>query len=96
MVLKKSYVEVNKVIFKSGERTANIPEDTKNVPYEMFVKGYLLKDSKIGESVSVKTDTGRIVNGILLNEDPTYELDYGNNVPEILMIKKILWDVTHE
>ncbi len=90
MVKKNSYVEIHKVIFEAIERTARIPEETKKVPYEMFVKGFLLEDSSIGDLVTVKTITGRLVEGELQKENPTFELGYGDFVPHIMKIKQIL------
>lgn len=90
MVKKNAYVEVHKVIFEPNERTAKIPEETKKVPYEMFIKGFLLCDSSIGDLVQVKTITGRIVEGTLLKENPTYDLGYGKFVPQIMKIKQML------
>lgn len=90
MVKKNSYVEIHKVIFESQERTAKIPEETKKVPYEMFIKGFLLCDASIGDLVQVETVTGRVVEGTLLKENPTFDLGYGDFVPHIMKIKKIL------
>ncbi len=90
MVKKNSYVEIHKVIFEAHERTAKIPEETKKVPYEMFIKGFLLLDASIGDLVTVETITGRVVEGTLLKENPTYDLGYGGFVPHILKIKQIL------
>jgi len=90
MVKKNSYVEIHKVIFKAEDRTARIPEETKKVPYEMFVKGFLINDSSIGDLVTVKTITGRLVEGELQKENPTFKLGYGDFVPQIMKIKQIL------
>lgn len=92
MIQKNSYVEVHNVIFKGGERTAKLPEDTKNVPYEMYQKGFLLDDAILGDIVEIETITGRKVKGKLVKVNPTFDLGYGNFVPHILKIKKILRD----
>ena len=90
MVKKNSYGEIHKVIFKAKMRTAKIPDETKNVPYEKFMKGFLLADASIGDLVKVKTITGRILEGDLVQENPTFNLGYGTFVPQIMEIKRIL------
>ncbi|QVK20895.1 2-amino-4-ketopentanoate thiolase [Mycoplasmatota bacterium] len=92
MIRKDSYVEVHIIVLSSEDRTAKIPEETKKVPYEMFVKGFLVNDADLKEEVSIKTITGRVVKGILIKENPTYELGYGNYVSHIMKIKEILRD----
>lgn len=92
VIQKNMYVEVHNVIFEGGKRTAKLPDDTKNVPYEMYQKGFLIDDASIGEIVKIETITGRIVKGKLVRVNPTYDLGYGSFVPHILKIKKILRD----
>ncbi|XMB85991.1 2-amino-4-oxopentanoate thiolase subunit OrtA [Mycoplasmatota bacterium WC44] len=96
MIEKNMYVEVHNIIFEGGKRTAKIPEDTKNVPYEMYQKGFLIESANIGDTVEVETITGRVVKGELVKVNPTFDLGYGNFVPHILKIKKILRDELNE
>ncbi len=85
-IKKGNWVRVYDVVLKSMERSPNLPEDTKKVPLEMWNKGFLLEDGKVGERVRIKTLTGRIVVGKLLEENPTYTHSFGKFVPEILPI----------
>lgn len=81
------WVRVHTRVLETGERARNIPEDTQNVPLEMWVKGFLLdKDANIGDRVRIETYIGRVVEGDLLEVDPYWEHDYGKAVPEILYI----------
>lgn len=95
MIKKGSWVIVYDIVLKPNERAANIPEDTKKVPLEMWVKGFLLEDGKRGETVEIKTITGRLVKGVLVEVNPQHDHDFGKFVPEILQIgiqlKDLLW-----
>jgi hypothetical protein len=86
MIKKNTWVQIKKTILKPEERTGNIPEETKKVPLEMWVKGSLLDDAQLGDDVKIKTLTGRIESGILIQENPSYLHTYGAFVPEILKI----------
>ncbi len=92
-IKKGSWVRIYDVVLESTERSPNIPEDTKKVPLEMWNKGFLQKDAEIGEHVSVKTLTNRIVEGKLLEENPTYTHSFGKFVPEILPIGRQLREI---
>lgn len=90
MILKNSWVQITKEILKPDERAKNLPEPTKKVPLKMWVKGYLQNDANIGDSVKIKTITGRVETGVLIEKNPSYKHNYGNFVPEILEIDKIV------
>ena len=67
-----------------------LPLATKKVPLEMYVKGYLLNDAKLGDWVKIKTITGRFEEGFLIESEPTYKHNYGDFVKEILEIGQII------
>ncbi len=92
-IKKGSWVRIYDVVLKSTERSPNLPEDTKKVPLEMWNKGFLQKDAEIGDRVTVKTLTNRLVEGKLLEENPTYTHSFGKFVPEILPIGRQLKDI---
>lgn len=92
MIKKNSWVQIKKIILKPHERTGNIPEETKKVPFVMWVKGYLLSDAQLGDDVEIKTITGRIESGVLIKENPAYMHTYGSFIPEILCIDKMVRD----
>ena len=84
---KGDWVRIHNIVLEVGERAANIPEETQNVPLEMWDKGFLLNDSAIiGDKVKVETYIGRIVEGNLLEVNPYYKHDFGKCVPELLYI----------
>ncbi|ERJ11613.1 hypothetical protein HLPCO_002314 [Haloplasma contractile SSD-17B] len=90
MVKKGSWVQIHKIVLDKGERAPSVPEDTLEVPLEMWVKGFLEEDSEIGEQVKIKTLVGRIEDGILIKASPTFKHNYGDFVPEILEIGQII------
>lgn len=90
MIAKDTWVRIHNVILPPGERAENVPEDTKKVPLEMWDKGFLLENADLGEEVRVRTASGRIVSGTLLEADPAFRHDFGDFVPEILKINEIV------
>lgn len=92
MIKKNTWVQIKKVILTPEERTGNLPEETKKVPLEMWVKGYLMDDAQMNNQVSIKTLTGRIESGQLVQVNPSYMHTYGNFVPEILTIDAMVKD----
>jgi hypothetical protein len=86
LINKGNWVRIHEIILQPEERAKNIPDDTSKVPYEMWVKGYLTENAEIGDSVCVKTITGRFVEGNLIEKDPSFDHSYGKFVPELLKI----------
>ncbi|HAW71158.1 MAG TPA: 2-amino-4-ketopentanoate thiolase [Firmicutes bacterium] len=80
-----SWVLVHSIILEPEQRAPQVPVDTKKVPLEMWVKGYLEKAALPGDSVTVKTCTGRMVTGKLVEANPTYNHSFGF-VPELQRI----------
>lgn len=88
---KNDYVRIHRNVLLPEERTGKLPEDTKTVPLEMWVKGFLQEDNaQLGDTVTVKTVVGRLETGRLIEENPCYALNYGEFVPEILNIDRVL------
>lgn len=95
MILKGKLVQIHKIILKKEERASQVPEDTKNTPLEMWVKGYLCEDSKVGERCNVITVTGRKVEGTLVDGGLKYEYDFGNYVEELDEIKHRVFKILY-
>ena len=97
MAKKNDYVRVHRAVLQAVERTGKLPEDTKNVPLEMWVKGFLQDEqAKLGDTVTIKTVVGRLETGVLMEENPCYTLNYGEYVPEIQEIDRQLRGVLFE
>ena len=93
MVKKGEWVLIHRDILSPEERAPQVPEDTRKVPLEMWDKGHLLDDGELGETVRVRTWTGRLEEGTLLEVNPSYHHDFGNFVPELQTISQQVWDL---
>lgn len=82
------WVQIHDVVLEPHERTGHIPDDTRAVPLESWVKGTLVEDSaEIGDTVTVHTMCGRTVTGDLVAVNPGYHYGFGEEyVPELLGI----------
>lgn len=86
-VKKGDWVKIYNVVLRVEERAGNLPEDTKNVPLEMWDKGFLLnEEANIGDEVEIETYIGRQAKGTLVEVNPYWDHDYGKTVPELLYI----------
>lgn len=80
------WVIVHNIVLNPSQRAPQVPEDTKLHPLEMWVKGFIDEDANIGDLVKIKTITGRVVEGKLIEVNPYYTHDYGKCIPELLQI----------
>ena len=84
---KGDWVRLHSVAMSPEERTANLPPDTKEVPLEIWVKGYLQEEqAQIGQEAHAITRTGRLVSGTLVELNPSYTHSFGETVPELLAV----------
>ena len=84
---KGDWVKIHNILLQPEERAGHLPEDTKQVPLEMWVKGYLMNDrAEIGEKVTVQTYIGRKMEGTLVEINPAYLHHYGSFVKELSFI----------
>jgi len=93
MVAKGEWVRIYKIILQPSERAPQVPDDTKKVPLELWVKGFLMNDAEMGENVEIETVTGRTEEGKLIEVNPYYTHDYGKFIPELLVIDKQTRDI---
>lgn len=93
MIKRGEWVRIHKIILQASERAPQVPDDTKKVPLEFWVKGFLQKDAEMGEEVEIETVTGRKETGELIEVNPYYTHDYGKFIPELLVIDKQTRDI---
>ena len=94
MAKKGEWVRIHKGVLAAADRTAKLPDDTKKVDFEMWVKGTLQNETaEIGDEVTIITATGREETGKLLEVNPYYTQSYGKFVPEIIEIDKKLREI---
>ncbi len=92
---KGDWVQIENTVLKAGHRAPQVPEDTQKCDLKMWVKGEALADAKEGELVQVKTTTGRLVEGYLVDVNPRYIHDYGEFQPELLKIERQLKEILY-
>ncbi len=86
LVAHGSWVEIHKIALDAGERTAQVPEDTRRVPLEMRVKGFLVAAAALGDEAEIETLTGRRLRGSLTATNPAYSHGFGPPIPELSTI----------
>jgi len=88
LVKKGEWVQIHDIILRPGERSVKIPEETKGVPLELWVKGFLKEDARIGGRVEITTIIGRTVSGELVDVNPTYDYGFGDiYIDELLKVR---------
>jgi hypothetical protein len=85
---KGDWVQIHQIVLKPEERAPQVPDDTKQVPLELWLKGYAQEEAKLGEQVEIETTTGRKVTGELVAVNPKYIHTFGEFVPELLKIDR--------
>lgn len=94
---KGDWVRIYKVVLGAKERGANLPDDTKQVPLEMWDKGFLIDEmAELGDTVTVETMVGRQIAGELVEVNPNFDINYGDGITETLYIGRQLRDMLGE
>jgi hypothetical protein len=84
---KGDLVQIHKVILDPNQRPDSLPESTRSVSYECWVKGFLINESvNIGDEVKIETFIGREISGILEQVNPVYNHNFGVPQKELLSI----------
>jgi hypothetical protein len=85
-----SWVELELVILRPGERAPGIPADTASVPFAARVRGFLLNPAPIDATAEVRTQADRVVTGRLRSVLPRNPADFGDPSPELLQVGKAM------
>ena len=85
-IAKGCWVEIYRVVLQASERAPQVPEDTRQVPLEMRVKGFLTRPGVVGEDAEIITAAGRRLQGILTQFNPAYSHGFGAPIPELSSI----------
>ncbi|MFZ5943041.1 MAG: 2-amino-4-oxopentanoate thiolase subunit OrtA [Bacillota bacterium] len=80
------WVEIHGTIFTAPERSASLPQATRTVPFEMWIKGFALEEKEVGQNCLVKTLTGRVIQGELTEINPGFSHSFGPAVAELQRI----------
>lgn len=81
-----SWVEVQEVVLRAGDRAPNVPADTAAVDFVARIRGFLVTDAAMGDHAAVRTLAGREVDGVLTDVNPRNPADFGNPVAELLSV----------
>jgi hypothetical protein len=85
--IKGQFVKIHNIILESSQRASTVPEDTKKVPFEMWINGFLVnEEASFGDVIKIKTVVGRSVEGTLVDCHPKYEHTFGKPIPELMEI----------
>ena len=90
LIDKGKYVRLRKHVLLPDNRAINIPNDTKKVPFKMWVKGQLTHEAELFEEAEIETATGRLVTGELKEVEPKYKHSFGEHIQEIHHMRKII------
>ncbi len=85
--VKGDLVQIEKVVLPPGERPRDLPPSSREVPYQCWIKGFLLdEEAELGQEVSIETFIGRHLRGVLYAVHPVYDHGFGRPRPELLAI----------
>ena len=84
--VRGEWVEIGWTALSAEDRSRDIPEETRSIPMLARVKGFALAEASLGETVSLRTVTGRVLAGKLLTVRPHYTHSFGMPQPELLDI----------
>ena len=82
-IAQGTWVEIHKIALEVGERAAQVPRDTRQVPLELRVKGFLVAAAAMGDEAEIETLTGRRLRGRLTAVNPAYSHGFGPPIPEL-------------
>jgi 2-amino-4-ketopentanoate thiolase alpha subunit len=86
LVASGTWVEIYSIVLAPDQRASHIPEDTKRVPLEMRVKGFLVTAAALGDQVEIVTVIGRRLHGTLVDVNPAYAHGFGPPIRELQAI----------
>jgi hypothetical protein len=86
LAVQGAWVEIYSCVLQTGERAPQVPEDTRRVPLEMRVKGFLIAAAAPGEAAEIVTLAGRRLQGTLTEVNPAYTHGFGAPLPELSTI----------
>jgi hypothetical protein len=82
-------VQIHTIILPPDQRPDSLPSCTKSVPYECWIKGFLMDDNAdIGDEVRIQTFIGRETSGTLYQVNPIYDHNFGCTQETLLPIGK--------
>ena len=84
IVTKGTWVEVERIITRPGDRIPGPAKDLVRPPTVVRVSGFLMEDAELGQQVRIRTIIGNEHAGKLRIENPGYGHSFGNTFPELM------------
>ena len=83
LALKRDWVLIEQIFLTSDQRQSNIPSDTLQTDFRLRIKGFLVDEKcVVGENCTIRTKTGRLILGKLIDILPNYDHSFGDYVVE--------------
>ncbi len=86
VVARDTWVEIRRIELAPDQRAPQVPADTRRVPLEMRVKGFLAAPVCLGAQAEIITPAGRRLRGVLSEVNPAYSHGFGSPIPELSTI----------
>jgi len=83
LIGKGIWVEIHRIVLPAGERAPQVPDDTRQFPLEMRVKGFLVAPASAGEETEIVTPVGRRLRGVVRQINPAYTHGFGAPIAEL-------------
>ena len=83
LIGKGTWVEIHRSVLPAGARAPRVPDDTRQVPLEMRVKGFLVAPASAGEEAEIVTPAGRRLRGVVREINPAYTHGFGAPIAEL-------------
>ncbi len=80
------WVEVEFVLLEPADRSENLPAETAAKPLTVWVKGFAEGTAGLGQELTVRTMTGRLVSGTLSSTCPGYYHTFGDPIRELVHV----------
>jgi 2-amino-4-ketopentanoate thiolase alpha subunit len=71
------WVRIHRVELAPSERAPDLPGDTAGVPFESWINGWLSEAAAVGSRARIRTATGRLIEGELVEVEPGYHHSFG-------------------
>lgn len=91
LALKGDWVLIEQIFLTFDQRQSNIPSDTRQTDFLLRIKGFLMDEKcVVGDECTIRTKTGRVIFGKLIDIMPSYEHSFGDYVVETVYIENQL------
>jgi hypothetical protein len=81
-------VEIRVELFSPAERLAHLPDDTARRSYMYRATGLLIRDARVGDEATIRTMTGRELEGTLQGGHLGFKHGFGQPPPALLAVRQ--------